>query len=51
MLLDEPDNHLDLDSRQLLVDAIMDFSGAVLLVSHNLSFVKALGVGGQLDLD
>ncbi|USD20078.1 ATP-binding cassette domain-containing protein [Microbulbifer variabilis] len=51
ILLDEPDNHLDLDSRQLLVNAIMDFSGAVLLVSHDLSFINAIGVDSQLNLD
>ena len=44
LLLDEPENHLDIESRELFANAISNYEGAVLLVSHDLSFVENAGL-------
>ncbi|MCW8126733.1 ATP-binding cassette domain-containing protein [Microbulbifer halophilus] len=50
LLLDEPDNHLDLDSRRLLETALRDYPGSFLLVCHDPVFVEAVGINGELAL-
>ena len=42
MVMDEPTNHLDLVSSEILIDALADFSGSLLFVSHNQSFINRL---------
>ena len=42
MLMDEPTNHLDLISSEILIDALADYKGTMVFVSHNQSFVNRL---------
>ena len=42
LLLDEPTTHLDLDGRRLLQDALRAYKGTILLVSHDIEFVRAV---------
>ncbi|VVT21077.1 ABC-F family ATP-binding cassette domain-containing protein [Erythrobacter sp. EC-HK427] len=40
LILDEPTNHLDVDAREALIHALNDYSGAVILISHDRHMVE-----------
>ncbi|RUO23928.1 ABC transporter ATP-binding protein [Aliidiomarina minuta] len=50
LLFDEPDNHLDIQAKQQLAQAIRAYPGALVLVSHDRHFVEEAGVSDYLHI-
>ena len=42
MLLDEPTNHLDIDGKEALEEALTDYPGTVLMISHDRYFIDCI---------
>ncbi len=42
IILDEPTNHLDIKSKEILQDAVKEFNGTVILVSHDRDFLDPI---------
>jgi len=50
LLLDEPTNHLDLDGIRAVEEVLRDYDGALVVVSHDAAFLRAVGVERELPL-
>ncbi|HSX39395.1 MAG TPA: ABC-F family ATP-binding cassette domain-containing protein [Candidatus Saccharimonadales bacterium] len=50
LILDEPDNHLDIDTKEVLEKSLSEFTGTLLLVSHDRYFVESVGINKVLNL-
>lgn len=44
LLLDEPTNHLDPETQKIIAEKLNSFEGTLILVSHNVDFVKQIGI-------
>ncbi len=56
LVLDEPTNHMDLATKQMLVEALGEFQGTMIFVSHDRMFLRGLGsrvleLGGESGKD
>jgi ATP-binding cassette subfamily F protein 3 len=43
LVLDEPTNHLDIESREALEDALKDYPGSMIMISHDRALLEAIG--------
>ena len=50
LILDEPTNHLDPQTQAIIGDNFRDFSGTIIVVSHNPEFVEQIGITRMLIL-
>lgn len=44
LVLDEPTNNLDIETLDIIADALRDFQGALVVISHNVHFLSRLGI-------
>jgi ATPase subunit of ABC transporter with duplicated ATPase domains len=51
LLLDEPENHLDMESRDLLKGALVNYRGGLVIVSHDDEFIADIGTQRELRMN
>ena len=44
LVLDEPTNNLDIETIDAVVEALKDFKGAIIVISHNIDFLSKIGI-------
>ena len=42
LILDEPTNHIDIDTKEMLEDALLNYNGTILFVSHDRYFINKI---------
>ena len=50
LMLDEPTNHLDLDSIAAIEQGLLGYDGALIVVSHDAAFLRAIGISREIGL-
>jgi len=50
LIMDEPDNHLDIETKEVLEESLRDYRGALLLVSHDRYFIESIGIEKMYNL-
>ena len=50
IVLDEPTNNLDLQNIEILISALQDYQGTLLVISHDEIFLKDLKINREIQL-